>query len=319
MTSPRVLRYRAFLEDRFGAPVRKISLDAGFSCPTRDGTSGSEGCYYCNNKAFHHSNNEVDALTVLADGIQNLAGRKPGTRVLPYFQAYTNTYGPLADLEKLYRDALSMENVVGLAIGTRPDCLPESVQDLLQELARDHYIQVEVGLQTANDHTLKAIGRGHTVQEFRDAMTQLSGRGLTLGGHMILGLPGEDRSDWQRSAEVLVESGCKLIKIHNFHIVKGSVFGERWSRGEAFPLLTLAEYADAVVDLITRLPRTVTLERLYATAPHSLLLAPDWAADGNRMAQTIEDCLERKDAWQGKCRKDLDNSQTGNDVPLDDA
>lgn len=295
-------RFGDFLQKRFGEKVHKVGVDAGFSCPNRDAAGGG-GCAWCNNASFN-PHERASARTVREQvtlGIK-LLRRKLGVRLfLAYFQAYTNTHDTTERLAEFYREALGVEGVVGLAIGTRPDCVDEEKLDLLSQIARTHFVQIEYGLQSANDATLARFQRGHTIADFQQAMELTRGRGLEICGHLIAGLPGETRADVFQTQRVMVAAGITGIKIHNLHVVRGSALGEEYLRAP-FALPTQAEHVALVADLLEELPWRVNVQRLWgASSAPELHLAPDWCLNNNAVKFAIETEFRRRGTQQG-CR-----------------
>lgn len=323
MSNPaRYTRYGSWLKKRFGKTVRKISVDAGFTCPNLDGSKGLGGCTFCSNTSFspaihlpilarkrQAADNPQKLAPIpsardktigeqLTEGIRAVSYRYPDCLAIAYLQSFTNTYAPVEKLREIYLEALAVDRVVGISIGTRPDCVSDEVVDLLEELARTTYLQLELGLQTANNQTLTRINRLDTVEEFQRVMQLTQGRGIDRCAHLIIGLPGETMVDWLHTAEMIAASGAEGIKIHNLHIVKGTVLAQE-HRAQAIPLPTLAEYVSAVADIIERLPVGMKIERLYGNAPDDWLIAPDWCAEGVRVIRAIEDELARRGTRQG--------------------
>lgn len=302
--------FRSYLKDRLGGEVRKVSVDAGFSCPNRDGTVGAGGCAYCVNSAFVPGNADLrlPLREQLARGVAAARRRAPAAKFLAYFQPNSNTYAPLETLRKKYEEALAMDGIIGLCIGTRPDCLGPGVPEYLSELARRYFVQLELGLQTANDATLAAINRGHTVADFRAAAARCRGLGFDLCAHVIVGLPGEGGEDFLRTARLVAECGVNGIKIHNLHVVRGSGLESQYRAGR-IEVLSLPAYAEAVADMLEVLPWRINIQRLHGTAPAGQLLAPDWCRDGNAVRREITLVLHERGSRQG-CRSEGSKTQT---------
>ena len=287
--------YGAFLRELFPGrkETRKVVLDAGFRCPNLDGTRGTGGCSYCDNRSFSPvAGTRKSVAEQLDEGIARLKAKRPDAGVLAYLQPWTNTYGPLERLRALYESVLADERVDGLAIGTRPDCVDEGVRDLLEELAARKPMILELGLQSANDRTLERIGRGHTAAEwakawslFRDGARAKNSR-VALAAHVILGLPGETPEDWRATARFLAAHPVESVKIHPLHVVKGTRLTEEWERGE-FALPTLEEYARGVAEFASILPRSTAVERVSGEAPSDMLLAPAWSGDRNAIVRAV--------------------------------
>ena len=278
--------------------VRKVVLDAGFRCPNLDGTRGTGGCSYCDNRSFSPVAGTRKTLAEqLDEGIARLKAKRPEAGVLAYLQPWTNTYGAPERLRAVYESILADERVDGLAIGTRPDCVDEAVRDLLEELAARKPVVLELGLQSANDRTLARIGRGHTAAEWADAwnLFRAGGRAATsrvaLAAHVILGLPGETPEDWRATARFLAAHPVESVKIHPLHVVKGTRLAEEWERGE-FALPTLEEYARGVAEFASILPPSTAVERVSGEAPSDMLLAPAWSGDRNAIVRAVLGALE---------------------------
>ena len=296
-------RYSHYLQNKFSCPVRKISIDAGFSCPNRDGTIGTSGCAYCNNDAFAPGRKQA-ALSVseqIERALKCLRPRYPQANFIVYFQPFSNTHAPVERLEAIYCEALRFPDIVGLAIGTRPDCLDQSKVDLLAEIAGNTYLQLELGLQSANNSTLARINRRHTVNDFCRAMRMCRGRGMDLCGHMITGLPGESAQDAMHTALVMVAEGITGIKIHNLHIVRGTPMAADYAV-TPFHLLTMQEHVKIVCDILERLPWEITVQRLTGTVPGKWLIGPAWCVQTGRVISAVEKELATRGTRQGRCK-----------------
>lgn len=293
--------YSRFLKERFGTKVYRVTVDAGFTCPNVDGTVALGGCVYCDNRSFS-PNRRLPRTTIreqVRRGIEILQQRYGADRFIAYFQAATNTYAPAAKLKRFYDEALDHPQVVGLAIGTRPDCVPDPILDLLEGYARRMYVGLELGLQTIHDRSLDWMNRGHHVDVFHDAVRRCQGRGFDLCAHVILGLPGESHTDMMATAETLAELPVDAVKIHNLHVVKDTPLEEQYRRGEA-RMLELDEYVQVVCDFLERLPPRMVVQRLNGDAPPDFLVAPLWCLDKPNLLRAIQTELERRDSWQGK-------------------
>ncbi len=293
--------HAAWLERTFGGPVRRVSLDSGFTCPNRDGTVARGGCTYCNNDSFHPGG-AGRGLTIseqMRAGIER-ARRRGVARVLAYFQTYSNTYAPLERLQALYGEAIAFPEVVGLAIGTRPDCVDAQKLDFLAELSRRVAVFLEYGLESMQDRTLRAVNRGHDVACFVRAVRESRKRGLPVCAHLILGFPGETREEMLEVPSFLNDLGVDGVKIHQLHVVKRTAMEIAWRRGDV-EVLDLEAYRDLVCDFLERLSPRIVVERLFGTAPSDLLLAPNWCLDRARAQRVIEAELDRRESHQG-CR-----------------
>lgn len=262
---------------RYGERVHKLAINAGFTCPNRDGSKGRGGCTFCNNASFSpNARREPDVLEQLDAGREVLAKRTGARKFLAYFQAYTNTYANVDELDRMYRQALSAPDVVGLSVGTRPDCVPPAVLDLLASYQEEgHEIWLELGLQSAFDRTLEKVNRGHGFAEYQQAVVAAHARGLPVCTHLIVGLPGETPNDSLLSLEQVLELGVEGLKIHPLHVVKGTLLANQWRRGEYQPL-GFDEYVDSVVQMVARTPAEVVYHRLTGTAAQNILLVPHW-------------------------------------------
>jgi hypothetical protein len=280
---------------RYGERVHKIALVAAFTCPNRDGTKGSGGCTFCNNVSFSPNGRRPKPLREQLDAGRSVIRKRTGARkYLAYFQAYTNTYGALERLAGLYEEALAEPDVIGLSVGTRPDCVPEGVLDLLagyQE--RGYEIWLELGLQSAFDETLQRVNRGHGFAEYADAVKRARRRGIKLCTHLIAGLPGETARHCHETLRRVLELETQGLKLHPLHVVKGTQLANAWRRGEYQPL-TLDAYVEIAADLVESSPDDVVWHRLTGTAPREILLAPKWCAQKWRVLNAIAQALHRR-------------------------
>lgn len=276
--------------------VQKITLTAGFSCPTRDGSMGKGGCTYCNNKSFS-PNYAVKLKSIteqIDEGIAFFRRKYPEMRYLAYFQSYTNTYGEVADCIAKYEEALSHPDVVGLIIGTRPDCMPQPLLDYLSELARRTFLLVEYGVESTCDRSLERIQRGHSWQCSVDTIHRTHEAGILVGAHLILGLPGESREEMLQHAERLSSLPITTLKIHQLQIIRGTIMaGEYLRRPEDFHLFTEEEYIELIVDFVHRLRSDIVLERFVSQSPPALLLAPRWGWKNHEFTAKIRHALEK--------------------------
>jgi len=299
-------RYNAFgpcLKKKFGAVVYKVNVDAGFTCPNRDGTLGVTGCIYCNNDSFRPSECKtgMSIREQIRNGIKYLSMRYRAKKFLVYFQPFTNTYAPVADLERIYREALSLPSVIGLAIGTRPDCVDEEKIELLRELAKDYFVLVEYGLQSIHDKSLQYILRGHNYRTFLEAVDMTKGKGIHIGAHIIVGLPTETRDETLAMADELSNLPIGFLKIHQLQVVKNTPLAQQYLE-KPFPTFGYDEYLDFLVDFIERLSPEIVLQRLFALSPDGILIAPQWGRTRQEILRDINDRFIRRDALQGsKC------------------
>ncbi|MDR3308812.1 MAG: TIGR01212 family radical SAM protein [Tannerella sp.] len=272
--------FAEYLRGRFpNDKVQKISIDAGFTCPNRDGTKGRGGCIYCNNRTFNpdYCRAETSITQQLNEGVRFFGRKYPEMKYLAYFQAYTNTYGTLPTLSKKYEEALAVAGVEGLIIGTRPDCVPEDVLDYLASLARQTFVMVEYGIESTSDETLRRINRCHTYEDAKDAVRRTAERAIPIGAHVILGLPGETREQMLSHADRLSELPLTSLKLHQLQVIRDTTLGDEYLRHpERFKLFTADEYIDLVKEFLARLRPDIYIDRFVSQSPRKLLLAPDW-------------------------------------------
>lgn len=292
--------FSRYLREEFGRPVRRITLDAGFTCPNVDGTVAKGGCVYCDNRSF--SPNRRLPRTSIREQVRRgaeLLQRRYGTEVfLAYFQAATNTYAPVPRLRSLYDEALEHPQVVGLALGTRPDCLGEDVLDLLAEYGSQRHVRLEIGLQSMHERSLAWMNRGHGLDAFLDAVRRCASRPLHLSVHVILGLPGESRADMLATADLLAGLPVHAVKIHNLHVVRGTPLEDMHRRGLA-PMLEFDEYVALACDFLERLPPEMVVERLHGDAPPDWLVAPLWCLDRQALLRAVEAEFLARGSHQG--------------------
>lgn len=300
----RVKRYcdfNTYLTDIFGCRVQKITLDAGLSCPNRDGTLSTKGCIYCN-PLGSGTGAHAKGLSItkqLIDGKNALTRRYGAKKFIAYFQSFSNTYGPMEKLQRLYDEALSVEDVVGLSIGTRPDCVSEPILMMLQQYAETHLIWIEYGLQSCNDKTLALINRGHDFACFKKAVEITKNRGIKICVHVILGLPNEKRSEILQTAKVIACLGIDGIKLHLLYVVKGTALEKLYQDG-SYTCLKQQEYVDLVCDFLELIPSDVVIQRLTGDPHIRELVAPAWSLKKGKTLSMINECLGKRDSWQGK-------------------
>ena len=301
-------RYREFgdfLRERFPFKAQKIAINAGFTCPNRDGSKGRGGCTYCNNQTFNPGYCQTDKSVAdqLAEGVRFFSRKYPEMRYLAYFQAYTSTYGEQERLERLYEEALSYPGVVGLVIGTRPDCMPDRLLDYLARLSEQVLVLVEYGVESTLDRTLRRINRGHDFAEAEEAIRRTAARGIAAGAHLILGLPGESRDEILGHADRLSELPLTTLKLHQLQLIRHTRMALEFERQpEDFHLFTVDEYIDLAIDFIERLDPAIALERFVSQSPKELLIAPDWGLKNYEFTARVNRRLAERDSWQGKCR-----------------
>lgn len=294
--------YGQYLRRRFGCRVSKVNVDAGFTCPNRDGSKGTGGCIYCNNVSFspRDTQSAIPLKEQLAAGMAYHRTRLGSEKFIVYFQKYTNTYASVDVLADLYRRALDHPDVIGISVGTRPDALSAEALELLAEVARTHYVCLELGLQSMDDAILSRINRGHTLDEFLGTVQRASGHGFDICAHLIYGFPGELRSDFLKTAALIASLPIDSIKLHQLHAVEGTELAEMYRRGEFVPL-SLEEYVSTAVDFLERLPARVSIQRLYGSAPLAISVAPCWGLKNNQMWFAVINELRKRGTWQG-CR-----------------
>ncbi len=303
MSSPLPALVNTFGQDlkrRYGQRVHKLAINAGLSCPNRDGSKGRGGCSFCNNASFSpNARQRPDIAGQIAAGRRVLARRTGARRFIAYFQAYTNTYADVVTLQGLYDAALAEHDVVGLSVGTRPDCVPAAVIDLLCRYRdQGHEVWLELGLQSAFDQTLQRVNRGHGFAEYLDAVRAARGRGLKVCTHLIMGLPGEGPRHARASLARVLEQGVDGLKLHPLHVVRVTRLANTWRRGDYHPW-RLADYLGTAADLVERTPPEIVFHRLTGTAPANILLAPDWCRFKWRVIDGIAAELLRRGTRQG--------------------
>jgi radical SAM protein (TIGR01212 family) len=298
--SARVNTFGQDLLRRHGERVHKIALDAGFTCPNRDGTKGRGGCSFCNNVSFSpDADTRLSLAAQIAKARGAIAKRTRARKFIAYFQAYTNTYAKVETLEALYREALKEPDMVGISVGTRPDCVSSDVLDLLDRF-RDQGLEVclELGLQSAFDKSLERVNRGHTFAEYRTTLLAARQRGIPVCTHLIVGLPGESEVHCHATLDIVLETGVDGLKLHPLHIVKHTLLAHQWRKGEYAPL-SKEQYIDMAANLIERTPSNIVYHRVTATASRDVLLAPAWCAEKWNVLNGIEIELRRRGTRQG--------------------
>lgn len=288
------------LRRRFGVRVQKLSLDAGLTCPNRDGRVGTEGCLYCNARGSGTgaAARGLSLTAQLREGMTHLKKRYGAEKFIAYFQSFSNTYAPVDRLRALYDEALAGPEVVGLSIGTRPDCLDDEVLDLLANYARERLLWLELGLQSSHDRTLKALNRGHDAACFTQAVARAASRGLEVVAHVILGLPGEGAEEMAATAAYLARLPLQGVKIHLLYVVEGSGLARLYREG-AYKCLTKEEYIRLVVDFVELLPPHFVIHRLTGDPHRQELLAPDWCLDKARVLGSLREEFARRGSRQG--------------------
>ena len=301
----RLKRYcdlKTYWRNRFGCTVYKLPVDAGFTCPNRDGSRGTGGCTYCDGRGsrLRREGPLPSVSEQIRRGREFYRNRKGAKKFIAYFQTFTNTYAPCDRLKRLYDEALAQEDVIGLSVGTRPDCVPDDVLDLLKGYARNAHVWLEYGLQSISDPTLLRINRGHTAAEFLDAVKRAADENLLICTHIIVGLPGETPEDVLGTAQTLASLPIAGIKIHSLLVLEGTSLGEEYQKG-GFSLWSQEEYVRTVCDVLEILPPEMVIQRLTADGYADIYLAPAWATNKMVVLNAIDREMERRDARQG-CR-----------------
>ena len=301
----RYLKFSDYLKERFGERVHRVSVDAGFSCPNRDGRISDRGCIYCNNQAFSFQSRTDDKIPLdvqVKEGIDAARRRFKAQKFMVYFQAYTNTYAPKEVLKERYDVVRRFDDLVAISIATRPDCMGQQILELIDSYADDYEVWLEYGVQSVHDQTLDLINRGHRYEEFLRVFQQTRGYRIKVSAHVIIGLPGETKEMMLRTADEMSRLRIDAIKIHPLHIVKKTEMEELFTRGMYKPL-ELDAYVELLVSFLERLRPDIAIQRLSAYCPASLLIAPGWVSQRNKVENMIEQALEKRDTFQGRsCR-----------------
>lgn len=297
--------YANYFRNEFGQRVQKLSIDAGFTCPNRDGKVGIGGCTYCNNDAFNPSycQPHKSVLQQIEEGIEFHAKRyRRAENYLAYFQAFSNTYAPLNHLKEIYNQALEHPNISGLVIGTRPDCMDEEKLNYFAELSQQKYLIIEYGIESCYDKTLVKINRGHNFDTLVKMLELTAAKGIKTGGHLIFGLPGETKAEMLAEAEIISKLPLNNIKFHQLQIIKGSLMEPDYQQHpENYTFFQLDEYIEFIVDFLEKLNPSFVVERFAGEVPPRFLAGPGWGLIRNdQILQKVEKRLEERDTWQGK-------------------
>jgi radical SAM protein (TIGR01212 family) len=295
--------FSGYYRGKFNGRVQKISIDAGFTCPNRDGSRGTGGCSYCNNLTFSpaYCNLEKSVANQLIEGIEFFSRKYTSMKYLAYFQAYSNTYAPVENLRILYEEALDHPEVIGLVIATRPDCLSTEILDYLQELSQNHYIMVEFGVESHLNSSLKKMNRGHLFEESAWALNETAKRKIHNCAHLILGLPGETDEDFLDQARAISRLPVENLKLHQLQIHKGTrMYREYVQDASGFRMFTVDEYLDLCVRYLELLNPQIIVERFVSEAPDDLLVAPRWGLKNFEFTAKLDKLLEERDTWQGR-------------------
>ena len=293
--------YGTWIRHQFPYRVQKISIDAGFTCPNRDGRISTGGCIYCDNRTFNPSycQRRHSVTQQLEEGKRFFAHKYPDMKYLAYFQAFTNTYAPLAQLKALYEEALQVEDIVGIVIGTRPDCVSDELLDYLAALNQRTFVLVEYGVESANNDTLLRINRGHSFEQSCDAIKRTKQRGLLTGAHIILGLPGEDAAESLRQSSIISSLPIDILKIHQMQIIRGTRLAEAYA-ATPFHIYTVDEYIQLIAEYIQRLRPNLILERFVSQSPKELLIAPHWGLKNYEFTNLLVNYLKQNKIHQGQ-------------------
>lgn len=297
--------YNSYLKEKFGCRVHKVSVGVGFTCPNRDGNVAIGGCIYCNNDSFvpSYARSNLSLQDQIRTGMEYLKKRFKAEKFIIYFQAYTNTYDKIEKLEKLYREALDNENVVGLAIGTRSDCVDEEKIKLFEDLAKDWFVSIEYGIESIYDKTLEYMNRGHNYKSIIDAIQITKEKGIHIGAHIIVGFPTETRDEMLLMADEISRLKIDFLKVHNLHVVKNTPLARMYAK-DPFRVFNYEEYIDFISRFIEQLSPKIVLERLFTDTPQDLLIAPRWNKTHNEILRGIEMELERRNTCQGRLFKE---------------
>lgn len=301
VNKPHYNDYGTWIRSRFPFRVQKISVDAGFTCPNRDGRISTGGCIFCDNRTFNPSycDKRQSIRQQLQEGKRFFSRKYPDMKYLAYFQAFTNTYAPLSELKSLYEEALEVEDIVGIVIGTRPDCMTDDLLDYLSEINRHTFLIVEYGIESANDATLRHINRGHSFEQSRQTIERTSQRGILTGGHIILGLPGEDAEESIRQAPLISALKLDILKIHQMQIIRGTQLEKDYMK-KPFHVYSIDEYIKLIANYIQYLRKDLVLERFVSQSPQELLIAPQWGLKNHEFTNLLQNYLKQHDIYQGQ-------------------
>ena len=301
VNTPHYNDYGTWIRRQFPYRVQKISIDAGFTCPNRDGRISTGGCIYCDNRTFNPSycQRRHSVTQQLEEGKRFFAHKYPDMKYLAYFQAFTNTYAPLSQLKALYEEALQVDDIVGIVIGTRPDCISDELLDYLAELNQRTFVLVEYGIESANNDTLLRINRGHSFEQSQEAIQRTHQRGLLTGAHIILGLPGEDAAESLRQASIISSLPIDILKIHQMQIIRGTRLADEYA-ANPFHIYTVDEYIQLIAEYIQRLRPDLILERFVSQSPKELLIAPHWGLKNYEFTNLLVNYLKQNKIYQGQ-------------------
>ena len=303
MNRKRYFELGDFLKSRFDFKLQKISVNAGFTCPNRDGTVGTGGCTYCNNQTFspEYCQTNKSISRQISEGIEFFSRKYPEMKYLAYFQSYTNTYGKLTELTEKYEEALAIPGVVGLIIGTRPDCMPDKLLDYLTRLAQKTFVLIEYGVESTYNSTLQYINRGHDFETAKETICKTAAAGILTGAHLILGLPGEDRNTILSHAEKISCLPLTTLKLHQLQLIRHTHMARQYMETpEKFHLYEIDEYIDLAIDFAERLNPGIVIERFVSQSPKELLIAPQWGLKNYEFTARLLHRMQERDTYQGK-------------------
>jgi radical SAM protein (TIGR01212 family) len=303
-TNRRLNAYSDYFKLEFGGRVQKLTVNAGFTCPNRDGTVARGGCTFCDNSAFNPSYNDSrkPVLQQLNEGIEFHKVRyRRVKKYLAYFQAYTNTYAPLEDLKRIYLPALEHPDIVGIVIGTRPDCVDEEKLNYFEELAKKTYLVIEYGIESVDNVTLEAINRGHTFETTKWAIQETAKRNIRCGAHMIIGLPGEDRAHYLESAKLVSELPLHSIKFHQLQLIKGTAMAKEYAKDpDRFVAFEMEEYLQLMCDILEKINPAFVVERIAGEIGLDMAVREGWKIRYDQVLRRFEEILEERETWQGR-------------------
>lgn len=295
--------FSSFLGRFFTGKVQKLTVDAGFSCPNRDGAISSGGCIYCNNRSFSpgFTTEKRSVEEQLVEGKQFFARKYPEMKYLAYFQSFTNTYAPLERLKELYEEALSVDDVLGVVVGTRPDCVSDGLLEYLKTLSQHHFVMMEYGVESTNDKVLQTINRGHDYACAVDAVSRTAAAGIPVGIHLIFGLPGDERGNVRDVARQISSLPVDVVKLHQLQVIKGTPLARDYQMNpQRYHLFSVEEYVDAVVDFLECLRSDIVVERFTSQSPSELLLAPEWGLKNYQFVELVKRRLVERNTYQGR-------------------
>ena len=298
------MEYKEFgtwLQAELGCKAQKLSVDAGLTCPNRDGTLGRGGCTFCDNRTFNPAYcRQGGSITDQLEAGKRFFSRKyPTMKYLAYFQSYSNSYGTLSHLKELYEEALRVPDVVGLVIGTRPDCMPDALLEYLEELNRRTFLLVEYGVESANEETLVRVNRGHTFAQARECIIRTAQRGIRVGVHMILGFPWETRSELIRQAQLIASLPITTLKLHQLQVIRGTQLAREYEL-HPWTLPTAEEYVDLVLEYISHLPPSLVLERFVSQSPPEYVIAPRWGLKNHEFSALVKKAIQKRSTQLGQ-------------------